>query len=351
MVVFSLCSASLLVVNKAAVIAFHAPAFITCAQFVTSTVFVLGLKWSSCAEVDDFEWVKVRMYLAYVGMFVGSIYSNMKALQLSNVETLIVFRACTPIVVSGLEWAFLGRQLPSGRSCASLIMLVVGAAGYVASDKEYRLNGWAAYWWVSVYFGIISIEMAYGKVLVSPSLKLKSMWSPTLFTNSLSIFPMAMTGILTHEEVALRRAPWAAGHVGLLALSCAIGIGISYAGWACRNVVTATCYTVVGVTNKMLTVLVNALVWDKHASPVGTCCLVVCLVAAVRPSPTSRHAARQRSSAWCNRGSLAAMRAHTHTMRWFPPLSACVVAMADPVRTGSDAGAAVVFATAPRFRG
>ena len=36
----------------------------------------------------------MKPYLLYIGMFVSTIYCNMKALQYSNVETLIVFRAC-----------------------------------------------------------------------------------------------------------------------------------------------------------------------------------------------------------------------------------------------------------------
>ena len=28
---------------------------------------------------------------------------------------------------------------------------------------------------------------------------------------------------------------------------------------------TATCYTVLGVANKMVTVLINLLIWDEHA--------------------------------------------------------------------------------------
>ena len=57
---------------------------------------------------DSFEWRKVKPYLLYVGMFVATIYANMRALQHSNVETIIVFRAvsrafcvhvyCTPHV-------------------------------------------------------------------------------------------------------------------------------------------------------------------------------------------------------------------------------------------------------------
>ena len=33
--------------------------------------------------------------------------------------------------------------------------------------------------------------------------------------------------------------------------------------------ITATCYTVLGVANKMATVLINCLIWDKHASLLG----------------------------------------------------------------------------------
>ena len=46
-------------------------------------------------------------------------------------------------------------------------------------------------------------------------------------------------------------------------------MGISFAGFKCQQVITATAYTIVGVMNKMLTVLINVLIWDKHASATG----------------------------------------------------------------------------------
>merc|ERR1711937_69881 len=62
-----------------------------------------------------------------------------------------------------------------------------------------------------------------------------------------------------------------------LLLSCVAGVGISWAGFKCQQVITATAYTVVGVMNKLLTVLINVLIWDKHASPAGIVALCVCL--------------------------------------------------------------------------
>ena len=63
-----------------------------------------------------------------------------------------------------------------------------------------------------------------------------------------------------------------------LVLSCGIGMGISWAGFWCQSLVSATTYTVVGVMNKMLTVTVNVLIWDKHASTSGIASLALCLV-------------------------------------------------------------------------
>ena len=57
-----------------------------------------------------------------------------------------------------------------------------------------------------------------------------------------------------------------------------LAAGISWAGFWCQSVVSATTYTVVGVMNKMLTVTVNVLIWDKHASPAGVVSLCVCLL-------------------------------------------------------------------------
>ena len=54
----------------------------------------------------------------------------MKALQLSNVETVIVFRACTPLCVSFLDYYFLNRNFPSRRSILSLSLICIGAYGY-----------------------------------------------------------------------------------------------------------------------------------------------------------------------------------------------------------------------------
>ena len=238
------------------------------------------LMGSGAVPKDKWEWYKIKPYLVYVGMFVATIYTNMRALQHSNVETVIVFRSACPLIVSVLDWAFLGRQLPSARSIGALLVIIGGCIGYVLTDRAFKLNGWGAYSWVTAYFLIISVEMAYGKHIVGPHLAFGSMWGPTLYTNTLSIAPMLSIGLMAHEGSKIERSVLTPTSIGLLVSSCVIGVAISYLGWRARSLVTATCYTVLGVANKMFTVLANAMVWDQRASLTGVLFLVVCLVGA-----------------------------------------------------------------------
>ena len=68
--------------------------------------------------------------------------------------------------------------------------------------------------------------------------------------------------------------------VAALAVSCAAGVAMSYFAFLCRAAVSATSFTVIGNVCKILTVLINVCIWDKHASPLGLGALLCCLAAA-----------------------------------------------------------------------
>ena len=64
--------------------------------------------------------------------------------------------------------------------------------------------------------------------------------------------------------------------------------------------VSATYFTVIGNVCKVITVLINVMIWDKHASPKGLACLFMCLAAAflyqqapLRPDAAAAAAATQ----------------------------------------------------------
>lgn len=214
--------------------------------------------------------------MIYVLAFAGGVYANIRALAGSNVETIIVFRSCTPLVVSGLDFLFLGRQLPATKSLSALLVILAGAFMYVATDKAFRINGISAYGWVSVYFALICFEMTYGKRLVS-GLKMASVWESVMYTNVLALAPTTMLGGILGEFPKVGTVTWDMPALTWLAISCCLGVGISYAGWNCRSKLSATSFTLVGVLNKIGTVLINIMVWDDHASFIGMMSLVACI--------------------------------------------------------------------------
>ncbi|CAK9249577.1 unnamed protein product, partial [Sphagnum jensenii] len=166
-------------------------------QIVFSAVIVLAIKFFG-VQVDDFDYEKMKAYSVYIVAFVGSIYANMQALSHSNVETVIVFRACSPIAVTVIEYFFMDRAWPTLRSTFSLGLVAVGALIYCISDSQFAMDGVAAYSWVLVYFFLIVFEMTYGKKLTS-TVKMESVWGPVLYCNTLAALPMFLLGYIRND--------------------------------------------------------------------------------------------------------------------------------------------------------
>eukprot|EP00457_Paulinella_chromatophora_P009286 gb/GEZN01009348.1/.p1 GENE.gb/GEZN01009348.1/~~gb/GEZN01009348.1/.p1 ORF type:complete len:355 (-),score=50.97 gb/GEZN01009348.1/:229-1293(-) len=277
---YSLCSSTMLLVNKVAMVDIPYPAAVSNVQFIFAVWVVYTCKHLGMIKVDEFEMKKIRPFFWYVLSFTTSIYCNMKALGESNVETVIVFRSCSPVIVAVIEWIFMGRELPSKRSTASLFVIALGSAGYVASDKAFSLNGWKAYGWVLAYLALLCFNMSYGKYLIQDIKMVDPVWGSVLYNNALSIVPTLIIGYIGGEDPVafITGYSWDAFKISVVVLSCVIGTAISWTGFNCRKALTATAYTLVGVLNKLLTVLLNVLMFDDHASMLGIGALLLTIL-------------------------------------------------------------------------
>eukprot|EP00928_Gymnodinium_smaydae_P040470 TRINITY_DN27449_c0_g1_i1.p1 TRINITY_DN27449_c0_g1~~TRINITY_DN27449_c0_g1_i1.p1 ORF type:complete len:348 (-),score=40.22 TRINITY_DN27449_c0_g1_i1:39-1082(-) len=277
---YVLCSSLMLLCNKLVITFMPVPAIVFCIQLASAVAFVLVGRALNWLAADEFTWVRVYGFAPYIFLFVVSVYCNGRALASANAETVIVFRASSPLFVSILDVLFLGRSLPSKRSLASLCGVFVGAVGYMQADSEFQLNGVSAYFWVSVYTIAIVCEMTYGKLLLSTVKFDAPVWGSVLFTNAMGFPPMLVLALASGEMQKLETIDVGSSlTLVTLAISCVIGIGIGWSGWNCRNLISATSYTLLGVVCKLLTVSLNVLIWNKHATPVGILWLLVCLAA------------------------------------------------------------------------
>ncbi|KAL5072959.1 hypothetical protein RYX36_011943 [Vicia faba] len=62
--------------------------------------------------------------------------------------------------------------------------------------------------------------------------------------------------------------------------ACSV-LAISFFGFSCRRAISATGFTVLGIVNKLLTVMINLVIWDKHSTWVGTVGLLICMLGGV----------------------------------------------------------------------
>ena len=174
------CSSLMLIMNKLAVHFLPAPSFVLLGQLVMSAVAVWVVGQMGYIKVDKLEKHKMIAFSFVAVAFLAAIYTNIKTLQYANVETFIVFRASTPILISLCDYWFLGRELPSAKSWATLLLLLLGAILYVSTDAGFHVTG---YFWVCVWYCIFTFDQIYIKHAVD-TVKMESNWGTFACTHT-----------------------------------------------------------------------------------------------------------------------------------------------------------------------
>lgn len=279
---YALCSSLLAVINKFAITKFNYPGLLTALQYLTSSIGVYILGKLGFLYHDPFTYETAKKFLPAALTFYLAIFTNTNLLRHANVDTFIVFRSLTPLLVAIADTTFRKQPCPSKLTFFSLIIILGGAVGYVMDDSGFSLT---AYSWAFAYLVTITTEMVYIKHMVT-NLGLNT-WGFVLYNNLLSLmlapFFWVMTGEYHDVFAALGSVEnqFDMSAFVAVALSCAFGLAISFFGFAARKAVSATAFTVTGVVNKFLTVAINVSIWDKHASPFGLLCLLFTLVGGV----------------------------------------------------------------------
>ncbi|KAF5205487.1 Gdp-fucose transporter [Thalictrum thalictroides] len=280
---YALCSSLLAVINKYAITQFNFPGLLTALQYLTSALGVWVLGKLGFLYHDPFTLETAKKFLPAAVVFYLAIFTNTNLLRHANVDTFIVFRSLTPLLVAIADTAFRKQPCPSKLTFMSLVIILGGAVGYVATDSDFTLT---AYSWAVAYLVTITTEMVYIKHMVT-NLGLNT-WGFVFYNNLLSLMMAPLFWFVTGEYVdvfsalSARSDNWfELGTFFAVSLSCLFGLLISFFGFAARKAISATAFTVTGVVNKFLTVAINVLIWDKHASPFGLICLLFTLVGGV----------------------------------------------------------------------
>ncbi|KAJ4706235.1 GDP-mannose transporter like [Melia azedarach] len=276
-------SASLLsIINKWAVMKFPYPGALTALQYFTSAAGVLLCGCFKFIEYDALNLLTMWRFLPAAIIFYLSLFTNSELLLHANVDTFIVFRSAVPIFVAIGETLFLHQPWPSIKTWISLATIFGGSVIYVLTDYQFTVM---AYSWAVAYLVSMTIDFVYIKHVVM-TIGLNT-WGLVLYNNleALLLFPLELLIMgelkqIKHEVTY--ESDWYSFEVVLpVGLSCIFGLAISFFGFSCRRAISATGFTVLGIVNKLLTVVINLVVWDKHSTWVGTVGLLICMFGGV----------------------------------------------------------------------
>ncbi|TVU09134.1 hypothetical protein EJB05_42575 [Eragrostis curvula] len=280
---YALCSSLLSIINKYAVTKFSYPGLLMALQYLTSAGGVWILGKLGLLSHDSFNLVTAKKFAPAALVFYLAIFTNTNLLVHANVDTFIVFRSLTPLLVAIADTTFRKQPCPSKFTFLSLVVILGGAVGYVMTDSAFSLT---AYTWALAYLVTITTEMVYIKHIVT-NLGLNT-WGFVLYNNLLSLMLAPIFWFVTGEYKSVFAAVESRGEGWFqmdafvaVALSCVFGLLISFFGFAARKAVSATAFTVTGVVNKFLTVAINVMIWDKHASAFGSVCLLFTIVGGI----------------------------------------------------------------------
>lgn len=268
-------SSTMLVLNKAVLKAIPAPTTVLLFQVGSSALILWVIGKAGLLSVDAFEMKKARLFLLNAIAFMVLLFTNAKALESANVETVIVFRTLSIFVTVWGDFRLLGGQLINLRAFASLGVVVAGAIGYVLSDKGFMVSNM---FWVFCYGAANAAYPLVTKIIILSNDSMTS-WGRTYYNNFMTfmVFLPGMFVLGEHHILEDVDGIFNTHAVVLLVASCIWGTAISFLGFLCIENVSATTFNVMGNSNKLLTLVINGILWDHHASFQANLCLIVSL--------------------------------------------------------------------------
>ena len=278
-------SSALLVLNKIAITVVPNASLLLFVQIASTVVIISIVAQLGQQKVVFFPSLSMIKAYSSVGLvFLVTIYSNFRLINAVGVNAFIVLRCTTPLIISILDWCFLGRELPKRRSLVALCGILLSGGAYVwpkilrRSDSGFRHSDAEGLIWSLVWLSSFIVDMVYIKYIVDafPCNGLER----SLYQNALSL-PFLLVTLFTPLETSGLSALTAPGtgraHLALV-LSCIAGTVLSFTGMALRSELSATFFTVLGIVCKMASSFLNELFVEPENSLHSLTCILCCIL-------------------------------------------------------------------------
>ena len=283
---YFLSSSSLLVLNKVAITAIPNASLLLFIQLSSTVVIISATALVSKTHVNfrpDGE--VVRAYITVAAVFLCTIYSNFQVIHSIGINPFIVLRCSTPLMVSILDWAFMGRTLPDRKSVLALCGIFASGSMYarfrvtdlgssVVSRHGSTMSGiwWSVTWSIAFLFDMVYIKY------VAESYRCSGL-ERTLYQNFLALPSLVLfmtTGVEKHSIFEASTAPCSA-YIAVI-LTCFAGAALSFAGMSLRTELSATAFTILGIVCKMASTMLNEIFIEPEQDLVRLSCIVAVII-------------------------------------------------------------------------
>lgn len=204
----------------------------------------------------------LKTWVPAVTMFVGMLISSLSAMEYISVPSVLVFRALTPLVTAVISIPVLGG-VPSASEWYSLILIVVGALAYLATDPLISLPGYS---WMAVNLVTAAAYHVYVKSVIN-QLQPSTM-DLVLWNNLLSLPILLILGLLLdsptsalYDIIHIGPSGWAVVSASFLVAGC-----IAFSGFLLQSNVSPTTATVINHLVKVCTFVASYLLFGDTFS-------------------------------------------------------------------------------------
>ena len=275
-------SSVLLVLNKISITAVPNATLLLFVQLLSTALFIILPGLFGVVEVDMFPSKStVNAYLSVATVFLATIYSNFQVIHSIGVNSFIVLRCGTPLLITYLDWIFLGREFPRGTSLLPLFGIFICASAYsflklsehssIEAPPQGR-SSLVAGIWSFVWFSSFILDMVYIKYVVHAypcsglerTLYQNVLALPLLLLSSVFEPPYTSPAALSHDTKAITA----------VILSCIAGTALSYTGMSLRSDLSATSFTILGIVCKIASSILNELLVAAEQNKATLFCLV-----------------------------------------------------------------------------
>lgn len=285
LVLYFISSSSLLVLNKLAIKAIPNASLLLCAQLSSTVVIVAAPALVGKTRINfkpNFE--VVRAYTAVAVVFLSTIYSNFHVIHSIGINPFIVLRCSTPLMVSILDWAFMGRTLPDWKSTLALCGILFSGSMYAkmkAAESSLSVhagvNGASGLCWSAIWLISFLLDMVYIKHVVETYPCSGS--ERTLYQNFLALPILIVLLNIGVEKYGVLEAAHAPQSAWIAVVStCFAGTALSFSGMSLRTELSATMFTILGILCKMGSTLLNEIIVDPERDVARLSCVAAVII-------------------------------------------------------------------------